>query len=57
MNGNTPLVMSTSDNNDDVIITIPGLREYARYSFIISVYNNFSFSINNPIDSDSTIFG
>ena len=57
MNDNPPLVISTSDNNDDVIITIPGLREYIRYSSIISVYNNFSFSINNPIESNPTIFG
>ena len=48
--------LASSDGGTETIV-IARLRENTRYSAILSVYNHFQFSMNNPVQADPVSFG
>ena len=49
-------VMASSDGSTETIV-IGGVRENTRYSATLSAYNQFQFSMDNPVQADSVSFG
>ena len=49
-------VLASSDGNTETSV-IAGVRENTRYSASLSAYNQFQFSMDNPVQANNVSFG